>query len=428
MQEVLSIILGGGRGTRLYPLTALRSKPAVPVAGKYRLIDIPISNCINSGMQRIYVLTQFLSVSLHRHIANTYKFDPFSRGFVEVLAAQQTNETADWYQGTADAVRQQARYIVEDPCQHVLILSGDQLYRMDFRDMLDTHKRTKADVTIAVLPVPRDQVPGFGIVQLNATGKVTGFVEKPKTDEAINAVRTPAAWISQFGINPGSREYLASMGIYIFSRKALLEMLNARPLATDFGKEIFPRCIQSHHVQAHLFDGYWEDLGTVKAYHEANLALAGDNPPFDFHSPEGVIFTRMRFLPASRIIGAKLKNCLISDGCVIQEGADLERCVVGVRSRIARSAVIRDTVILGADRFETDAERAANRTVNRPDLLIGEGSVVENAILDKECRIGRNVRIVNRRGLKDDEGSNYVIRDGIVAIPRGAIITDGTEI
>jgi glucose-1-phosphate adenylyltransferase len=428
MQEVLSLILGGGRGTRLYPLTALRSKPAVPVAGKYRLIDIPISNCINSGMQRIYVLTQFLSVSLHRHIANTYKFDPFSRGFVEVLAAQQTNETADWYQGTADAVRQQVRYIVEDPCEHVIILSGDQLYRMDFQQMLETHKRTNADVTIAVLPVPRDQVPGFGIVMLDPTGRVTGFVEKPKTDEAIDAVRTPASWMTQFGIHADSREYLASMGIYIFTRKALLEMLNARPLATDFGKEIFPRSIANYQVQAHLFDGYWEDLGTVKAYHEANLALTADVPPFDFHSPEGVIYTRMRFLPASRISNARLKNCLVSDGCVIEDGADLERCVVGVRSRIGKNVVVRDTVILGADRFETDADRAANRAVNRPDLLIGEGSYVENAILDKECRIGRNVRIVNKRGLIEDEGSNYVIRDGVVTIPRGAIIPDGSEI
>jgi glucose-1-phosphate adenylyltransferase len=428
MKEVLSLILGGGRGTRLYPLTALRSKPAVPVAGKYRLIDIPISNCINSGMQRIYVLTQFLSVSLHRHIANTYKFDPFSRGFVEVLAAQQTNETADWYQGTADAVRQQIRYILEDACQHVLILSGDQLYRMDFQQMLETHKSTNADVTIAVLPVPKDQVPGFGIVQLEKSGRVNGFVEKPKTNEAIEAVRTPASWIAQFGIQAGEREFLASMGIYIFTRKALLEMLNAPPLATDFGKEIFPRSIPTHHVQAHLFDGYWEDLGTVKAYHEANLALCSDAPPFDFHSPSGVIYTRMRFLPASRISGARLKNCLVSDGCVIEEGADLERCVVGVRSRIARNVTVRDTVILGADRFETDADRAANRAINRPDLLIGEGSYVENAILDKECRIGRNVRIVNKRGLDNDEGSNYVIRDGIVTIPRGAIIPDGSEI
>jgi glucose-1-phosphate adenylyltransferase len=428
MQEVLSLILGGGRGTRLYPLTALRSKPAVPVAGKYRLIDIPISNCINSGTQRIYVLTQFLSVSLHRHIANTYKFDPFSRGFVEVLAAQQTNETADWYQGTADAVRQQIRYVVEDPCEHVLILSGDQLYRMDFRALLETHRRSKADATIAVIPVPRDQVPGLGVMQLDERGRVIGFVEKPQADEAIDAVRTPAAWIDKLGVRANGREYLGSMGIYVFTRKTLLEMLNARPLATDFGKEIFPRSLKTAHVQAHLFDGYWEDLGTVKAYHDANLALAGDDPPFDFHSPEGVIYTRMRFLPASRIIGARMKHCLISDGCVIQEGADLERCVIGVRSRIAKNVTMRDTIVLGADRYETDEDRAANRAQGRPDLLVGDGAVIERAILDKECRIGRNAKIINRGGARDAEGENYVIRDGIVCIPRGTVIADGTVI
>jgi len=428
MQKVLSLILGGGRGTRLYPLTQLRSKPAVPVAGKYRLIDIPISNCINSGMQRIYVLTQFLSVSLHRHIGNTYKFDPFSKGFVEVLAAQQTNEAADWYQGTADAVRQQIRYVIEDPCSDVLILSGDQLYRMDFQKLLQTHQQTQADVTIAVLPVPRDQVPGFGIVQLDNTGRVINFTEKPQTDDLINAFRTPSEWIASRGFVPNGREHLASMGIYLFTRKALLELLNSRPLATDFGKEVFPRSIKSHRVQAFLFDGYWEDLGTIKAYHEANLALASDNPPFDFHSPEGVIYTRMRFLPAARIESARLKNALISDGCVIQKGADLERCVVGVRSRLGANVTLRDTVVLGADRFETEAERRANRQMGRPDLLIGEGSVIENAILDKEVRIGRNVRIVNKRGIKDDEGENYVIRDGIITIPRGAIVPDGTEL
>jgi glucose-1-phosphate adenylyltransferase len=428
MQDVLSLILGGGRGTRLYPLTQLRSKPAVPVAGKYRLIDIPISNCINSGMQRIYVLTQFLSVSLHRHIANTYKFDPFSRGFVEVLAAQQTNEAADWYQGTADAVRQQIRYVIEDPCSDVMILSGDQLYRMDFRELLRTHRETRADVTIAVLPVPRDQVPGLGIVRLDETGRVNGFVEKPQADEAINAARTPPEWIDRRGIQARRREHLASMGIYLFTRKALLELLNLRPLATDFGKEVFPRSIKSHLVQAHLFDGYWEDLGTIRAYHEANLALAGDEPPFDFHSPDGIIYTRMRFLPASRVSGARLSNCLISDGCVIQEGADLKGCVIGVRSRIGKNVTIRDTVILGADRFETDADRRANRNINRPDLVVGEGALIERAILDKECRIGRNVRIVNQRGVKDDEGENYVIRDGIVTIPRGTVVPDGTVI
>jgi glucose-1-phosphate adenylyltransferase len=406
----------------------LRSKPAVPVAGKYRLIDIPISNCINSGMQRIYVLTQFLSVSLHRHIANTYKFDPFSRGFVEVLAAQQTNEAADWYQGTADAVRQQIRYVQEDPCNAVLILSGDQLYRMDFQQLLRTHHESRADVTIAVLPVPRDQVPGLGMVLLDETGRVTGFVEKPQADEAIDGVRTPAAWIERRGIECRGREYLASMGIYLFTRKALLDLLNVRPLATDFGKEIFPRSIRTHHVQAHLFDGYWEDLGTIKAYHEANLALAGDDPPFDFHSPDGVIYTRMRFLPASRIHGARMEHCLISDGCVIHEGADLARCVLGVRSRVGPRVTLRDTIVLGADRFETDADRAQNRGAKRPDLLIGEGTVIERAILDKECRIGRNARIINQHGARDDEGKNYVIRDGIVVIPRGAVIEDGAVI
>src|SRR6516164_7059136 len=354
MQDVLSLILGGGRGSRLFPLTMLRSKPAVPIAGKYRLIDIPISNCINSGLNRVFVLTQFLSVSLHRHIANTYKFDPFSRGFVEVLAAQQTNEAADWYQGTADAVRQQLRYIVEDPGSEVLILSGDQLYRMDFRQMMKTHRESGADATIAVLPVPREQVSGLGLVRPDDTGRVVGFVEKPQSEEQVAAARVPEEWIEGRGVRCNGRPYLASMGIYAFNRKALLDLLGARPLATDFGKEIFPRSLQTHRVQAHLFDGYWEDLGTVKAYHEANLALAGDDPPFDFNSPEGVIYTRMRFLPASRISGASLDHCLVSDGCVVSPGARLERCILGVRSHLCRDVVLRDTVMIGADRFETE--------------------------------------------------------------------------
>jgi glucose-1-phosphate adenylyltransferase len=428
MQNILSLILGGGRGTRLYPLTKLRSKPAVPVAGKYRLIDVPISNCINSGLQRVYVLTQFLSVSLHRHIANTYKFDPFSQGFVEVLAAQQTNEAADWYQGTADAVRQQMRYIVEDPCDEVLILSGDQLYRMDFRQMMKTHRESGADATIAVLPVPREQVSGLGLVRPDETGRVVGFVEKPQAEEQVAPARVPEEWIEGRGVRCHGRPYLASMGIYAFNRKALLDLLAARPLATDFGKEIFPRSLQTHRVQAHLFDGYWEDLGTVKAYHEANLALAGDDPPFDFNSPEGVIYTRMRFLPASRVSGASLQQCLVSDGCVVEGGTRIEHSVVGVRSRIGRNVVLRDTVLIGADRYETDAERAANRRRGVPDLGVADDCVIERAILDKDCRVGRGVRIVNQRGLADGEGDNYVIRDGIVVIPRGSVVPDGAVI
>jgi glucose-1-phosphate adenylyltransferase len=428
MDSVLSLILGGGRGTRLFPLTQLRSKPAVPIAGKYRLIDIPISNCINSELRRVYVLTQFLSVSLHRHIANAYKFDPFSRGFVEVLAAQQTNEAADWYQGTADAVRQNMRYIQEDTGSEVLILSGDQLYRMDFRQLIKTHRDSQADMTIAVLPVARQQTSAFGIVRLDNTGRVVGFVEKPQTADQLEPLRTSEEWMARCGIQSKGRPFLASMGIYLFERPTLIELLNAPPLATDFGKEVFPRSIQTHHVQAHLFDGYWEDLGTIKSYHEANLALASDQPPFDFHSPEGVIYTRMRFLPASRISGARLDQCLISDGCVVQPDTRIERSVIGIRSRIGRSVTIRESIVIGSDRYETETERTEDQRRGVPSFGVGDGSVVERAILDKDCRIGRNVRIINRKNLQDDEGKYHVIRDGIVAIPKGTAVPDGTVI
>jgi glucose-1-phosphate adenylyltransferase len=428
MQDVLSLILGGGRGTRLYPLTQRRSKPAVPIAGKYRLIDIPISNCINSGLNRIYVLTQFLSVSLHRHISNTYKFDPFSQGFVEVLAAQQTNEAADWYQGTADAVRQNVRYIQEDGCQQVLILSGDQLYRMDYRQLLQTHTANRADVTLAVLPVPREQVSGFGIVQLDESGRVVGFVEKPKTAPLIDSVHTPDDWLARLGLPARGRNYLASMGIYLFERHVLLELLAAQTAAVDFGKEIFPNSIRSHRVQAHLFDGYWEDLGTIKSYHEANLALAGNPPPFDFHTPDGVIYTHMRNLPASRLCSATLKDCLVGDGCAVDCGTRLERSVIGVRSLIGRNVTLRDTILLGADYFEPEAERAANRRRGVPDLGIGDGTVIERAIVDKNCRIGHNVRITNQGDVQEADAPHYVIREGIVVIPKGSTVADGTVI
>jgi glucose-1-phosphate adenylyltransferase len=299
---------------------------------------------------------------------------------------------------------------------------------MDFRQLIKTHRETKADATIAVLPVPRHQVEGFGIVRVDESGRVIGFVEKPKTDEQLAPVRMSDEWLAQHGVQGTGRPYLASMGIYVFNRDALLHLLTAKPLATDFGKEVFPRSVRSHNIQAHVFDGYWEDLGTVKAYHEASLALASDNPPFDFHSPEGVIYTRMRFLPASRISAASVKQSLISDGCIVQEGTFLERCIVGVRSRIGRNVVLRDTVFIGADRFETDQERKANRQRGLPDLGIGENSVIENAIIDKDCRIGRNVRITNHCGMADTETDSWVIREGIIAIPRGTIIPDGTVI
>jgi glucose-1-phosphate adenylyltransferase len=428
MHDVLCLILGGGRGTRLYPLTKLRSKPAVPVAGKYRLIDIPISNCINSGLNRVYVLTQFLSVSLHRHISHTYKFDPFSRGFVEILAAQQTNEATTWYQGTADAVRQQLRYVQEDRCSDVLVLSGDQLYRMDFGQLVKTHRDSGADATIAVLPVAAEQTSNFGILRQDESGCIVGFVEKPKNDAQRATVRTPPEWLEKLGIPSRGREYLASMGIYCFKREVLIDLLTVKPLATDFGKDIFPRAVGTHHLQTHVFDGYWEDLGTVKSYHEANLALTGDQPPFDFHSPEGVIYTRMRFLPASRISGAEFKHCLISDGCIVHPGAHIERCLLGVRSHIGRNARLTDTIIIGADRFETDAERTENHVRSIPDFTVGEGSIIERAIVDKDCRIGRDVRIINRQGLQEADAELYVIRDGIVVIPKGTVIPDGTVI
>jgi glucose-1-phosphate adenylyltransferase len=428
MQDVLCLVLGGGRGTRLYPLTKTRSEPAVPVAGKYRLIDIPISNCLNSEINRIYVLTQYLSVSLHRHLAATYKFDPFSHGFVEVLAAQQTNETADWYQGTADAVRQNIRYLQDDSAREVLLLSGDQLYRMDFRDMVQTHRDSDADITIAVLPVRREKAAGLGVVRVQDDGRIVGLTEKPQSDAQFAELRTPASWLQQRGVNAEGRDYLANMGIYLFSRQVLADVLTTSPPAHDLVMEVFPRALAKRRIQAHLFDGYWEDLGTIKSYHAASLALASDTPPFDFHSGDGVIFTRMRYLPASRVSAAQVEQCLISDGCTVQPGTRIERCLLGVRSRIGRNVTLRDTVMIGADRFETDAERAANARRGIPDFTVGDGSVIEHAILDKDCRIGRNVRIVNRQKLQSGEGENYVIRDGIVVIPNSAIVPDGTVI
>lgn len=429
-RSVLSLILGGGKGTRLYPLTKLRAKPAVPVAGKYRLIDIPISNCLNSGLNRIYVLTQFLSVSLHRHIANTYKFDMFNRGFVEVLAAMQTYEASDWYQGTADAVRQNALYVKNEGCQDVLILSGDQLYRMDYRQIIKTHRDSGADATIAAIPVREDQTPGFGLMRMDDTGRVSSFVEKPKTEPERKPYHTPAEWIEGRGIACNGRHYLANMGVYLFRAEFLFEVLNARPLATDFGKEVFPRTVETKQIQAHLFDGYWEDLGTIKSYHESSLALAEVNPPFDFYTPEGVIYTRMRNLPATRVDGATLTRCVVAEGGRIGEGTVLDHCLVGVRSRIGKNCRLTDTVMIGSDRYETEAEVKANRAAGVPSFNVGDGTVIERAILDKDCRIGANVKVLNaeKRVEYDEPGGLWHVRDGIVCVPRGAVIPDGTVI
>jgi glucose-1-phosphate adenylyltransferase len=430
MRTVLALILGGGRGTRLYPLTRSRSKPAVPVAGKYRLIDIPISNCINSGLHTIYVLTQFLSVSLHRHIANTYKFDMFGKGFVEVLAAQQTNESMDWYQGTADAVRQNLAYIERENPDEVLILSGDQLYRMDFRNLIETHRGHRADVTIAAIPVAEKDTPGFGLLSMDSHSRVTGFVEKPKTPEERQPFFTSEEWIARRGIPANGRHYLANMGIYLFRTEVLYEVLTAKPLATDFGKEVFPRNYKTKQICAHLFDGYWEDLGTIRSYHEASLALAAPNPPFDFFGSEGVIYTRMRNLPPSRINGAALEHSVVADGCIIGCGSRIERSLIGVRSVIGSQCQISDVVLIGSDNYETTAQKRDNERAGRPNLNVGDETVIERAIIDKECRIGRGVKLVNRGNKQDFDGPNglYYIRDGIICIPRGTVIPNGTEV
>lgn len=429
MRDVLCLILGGGRGSRLYPLTKLRSKPAVPVGGKYRLIDIPISNCINSGLQQVYVITQFLSVSLHNHITNTYKFDQFGRGFVEILAAQQTYETEKWYQGTADAVRQNMRYIDREECREVLILSGDQIYRMDFRRMIERHRTSKSDVTIAALPIARDQVSQFGILAVDATGRVTDFVEKPTRPEQLEPFAFNPSMLDAQGIPVKGREFLASMGIYLFNRATLDFLLTTPPIATDFGKEVFPRAVRDGlHVQAHLFDGFWEDLGTVKSYHDVHMALAGDNAPFQFHSALGAIFTRMRNLPPSKIVDATLDHSVVSDGCIINAGARLERSIIGVRSRIGKNAHLKEVVMIGADKYESDHDQLLDSGKGVPPIGVGDDCVIERAILDKDCHIGRGAKILNRRGIVDGEGDNFVIRDGIVVIPRSAVVPNGTEI
>jgi glucose-1-phosphate adenylyltransferase len=424
MRSTLAVVLGGGRGTRLYPLTKYRSKPAVPVAGKYRIIDIPLSNCINSGLNRMYVLTQFNSVSLHRHIRRTYTFDRFAGGFVEILAAQQTNEQSNWYQGTADAVRQHLRYLEQPGIDYVLILSGDQLYRMDYRAMLDVHQRTGADVTIGATPVAARAAKAFGIMRLDDAGRVVGFLEKPQTPEELAHVRTDPAWIDAHGVASRGRDCLANMGIYLFNRRTLLEVLNKTDYQ-DFGREIFPASIRSRHVQVQLYDGYWEDIGTIRSYYEANLALAGADPPFDLASPEAPIFTHPRSLPASRMDEVRVRHSLIADGCTIGEGTVIENSVVGVRCRIGRRATIRNSIIIGADEYETDAQARGGR----PPIGIGDDTLIDGAIVDKNCRIGRSVRVVNERRLETSpETPSGMICDGIIVLAKDTTLPDGWKL
>lgn len=428
MKNTLALVLGGGRGTRLYPLTKYRSKPAVPLAGKYRLIDIPLSNCINSGINRMYVLTQFNSVSLHRHIRRTYSFDSYSGGFVEILAAQQTNDSMGWYQGTADAVRQHVRYLQQADIDYVLILSGDQLYRMDYSDMLRTHLANKADVTIGAMPVKREDAHAFGIMRGDESGRVQGFLEKPQTEAEMNMVATTPQWIDARGIPSKGRDLLASMGIYLFNRDALVDVLTKTDYH-DFGKEVFPTSIRTRRVQMHLFDGYWEDIGTIKSFFQCNLDLAKSPPAFDLSSAEAPIYTRARFLPPARIDNATIKNSIIADGCIIEAGAIIENSVIGLRTFIGKNVTIRNTVVMGADEFETEVNLAKCQANGTPRLGINDGTVIERAIVDKNCRIGRNVRVVNERNLETSpETEEGMICDGIAMIHKDAVLPDNWKL
>ncbi len=426
MKNVITLVLGGGRGTRLYPLTKFRSKPAVPLAGKYRLIDIPLSNCIHSDLNRIYVLTQFNSVSLHRHIGSTYSFDAFRGGFVEILAAQQTVGHSEWYQGTADAVRQNLSYLQQPDVELVLILSGDQLYRMDYRELIDIHQRTGAEVTISTVPVHSKDASGLGIMRMNEDGRIVKFVEKPKTEEALAPVRTDPAWIDARGIESGGRDCLASTGIYLFNRNTLFDLLEKHS-APDFGKEILPAAIQSHCVQAHLFDDYWEDIGTIKAFYEANLAMASKNPPFQLVMPQRPIYSRARYLPPTYLDGATVRGSLLADGCIIEDGAVIENSIVGLRCRIGRNVTIRNSVLMGNDFHQSVEEIAHDLRCGQPPVGIGEGSVIQGAIVDKNCRIGRNVRVNNEPEVENREESDEsaMICDGIPVISKNGILPDG---
>jgi len=417
-QRTLAIVMGGGAGTRLFPLTKDRAKPAVPLGGKYRIVDIPISNCLNSGLRSIYVLTQFNSMSLHRHIQASYKFDNFSRSFIDLLAAQQTPEGSQWYQGTADAVRQNMRYFLERPFDYYLILSGDQLYRMDFREILHQHIQTGADITLATKPVRRALVSEFGIMQCGVDRRITRFVEKPKDAVMLQELRMSRELSRAVGANEEEELFQASMGIYIFNREVLVQCLDNN--LEDFGKHIIPQSIKDRNVNAFIFQGYWEDVGTVRAFYEANLDLTDLVPEYSFFDTEAPIYTHPRFLPGSKVNGATLRNALISDGCIISD-AHIERSVIGIRSIIQSGATIRNSVVMGADYFEQDQPGAGGV----PPIGVGRNCVIDRAIIDKNARIADGVVITPEGKPANLDADNYFIRDGVVVVPKNAVIPAG---
>jgi glucose-1-phosphate adenylyltransferase len=420
--KTLAIIMGGGAGTRLFPLTKDRSKPAVPLAGKYRLVDIPISNCLNSGLRRIFVLTQFNSTSLHRHIHAAYKFDNFSRSFVEILAAQQTPEGSRWYQGTADAVRQNLRYFLEGPYDYYVILSGDQLYRMDYIQLLQQHIDTGADITIATTPVDRAAASSFGIMHSDSNRRIFRFEEKPKEAALLDELTIPKELLKELGLPQTAELYQGSMGIYVFNRQVLIDVLDND--MDDFGKHIIPASLQNYKVVAYIFQGYWEDIGTIRAFFEANLALTDTLPPYNFFDRKAAIYTHPRFLPASKVNAATIRHAIVADGCIISD-AHIERSVIGVRSVIESGATIRNSVLMGADFYDEEVETPGNGV---PPMGIGRNAVIDRAIVDKNARIGEGVVITPDGKAPNLDAANFYIRDGVVVIPKNAIIPGGTWI
>jgi len=414
--------MGGGAGTRLFPLTQKRAKPAVPLGGKYRLVDIPISNCLNSGLRQVYVLTQFNSESLHRHIAASFKFDSFTRSFVEILAAQQTPEGSRWYQGTADAVRQNLHYFLDGPFEHYVILSGDQLYRMDYGDLLQAHLQSGADITLGTTPVDRQAASGFGILQSDAKRRIFRFEEKPKDPKLLAELRIPPDLLKELGQPADAELYQGSMGIYVFNRQVLIDALAND--YDDFGKHIIPTSLQKYKVFAYIFQGYWEDIGTVRAFFEANLALTDPVPTFNFFDQINPIYTQQRLLPASKVSGTQVQRAIITDGCVISD-AHVDRAVIGIRSVIQSGTTIRNSILMGADYYQAETWEAKPGI---PPLGIGRNCRIEGTIIDKNACIGDGVVITSEGKSENADGENYYIRDGVVVVPKGAVIPAGTSI
>lgn len=423
--KVLCVIMGGGQGTRLFPLTKDRAKPAVPLAGKYRLVDVPISNCINSGFRRIYILTQFNSTSLHRHISQSYKFDQFSSGFVEMLAAQQTFADASWYEGTADAVRKNLSHFLNHDFDYLLILSGDQLYRMDFRHVVNQHRDTGADITIATIPVGRTEAQSLGIMQINEERRITRFVEKPRDPAVLDSLRLPPEWHPRLEIEGGRELFLASMGIYVFNRDVIRVLLDNT--LTDFGKHVIPRAIETHRVCSYVFQGYWEDIGTIRAFFEANLDVAAELPRFNFFDMSAPIFSRPRFLPGSKINGAHIDHAVVSDGCIINQ-ARITQSIIGLRMLVGAGTELNRVVSLGCDYYESMESIAEYESAGKPRIGIGSGCRIENAIIDKNARVGNRV-IMSPAGKPENlDHEFYYIRDGVVIVPRNGLIPHGMVI